>query len=168
MTMVDNMVNVVKTLLKAYPESAFIADKDGNRPKDLARLHKADERILLLLSREENRCELDNDYQKHFASVADTTVLRGNASTIPTTLPYSRARDDVSSIGSSALSYCEPKDEEEEEGESSSTTAKDMLKKSPFQKMTNIDEVIRFVEKNMFRPPLGLEEFDLFDKKNIE
>ncbi len=143
MAMVDNMVNVVKTLLKAYPESVFIADHDGNRPRDLARIQKADERILLLLSREEHCCELDNQYQKHFSSVADTTVAETRTITLP------RSRDDVSSIGSLGSSCYDEKHR---------VWTKELLKLSPFHAMTSSDEVIRFVEMNLRRPPLDCEE----------
>lgn len=150
----NNMVNVIKVLLKAYPEAVFIADNNGNRPKDLARINKANERIILMLSREERNCELENDYHKNFASVAESTVVRGNSRTIPTTLPFDRSRDDVSSIGSNGMSYYEPKAEKK-------FALKGSLEKSPFQKMENKDEVVDVVEqKIMFRPPLALDAFD--------
>ncbi|GAX28518.1 hypothetical protein FisN_12Hh117 [Fistulifera solaris] len=149
MAMVDNMVNVVKALLQAYPESVFIADHDGNRPKDLARMQNADERILLLLSREEHCCELDNQYQKHFSSVADTTVAQTRTITLP------RSRDEISSIGSSGLSCYEEKPRV--------VSTKELLKLSPFHAMTSCDEVIRFVEINLCRPTLDCEEISGLD-----
>ncbi|GAX15181.1 hypothetical protein FisN_12Lh117 [Fistulifera solaris] len=151
MALVDNMVNVVKALLKAYPESVFIADHEGNRPKDLARMQNADERILLLLSREEHCCELDNQYQKNFSSVADTTVAETRTITLP------RSRDDVSSIGSAGLSCYEEKPAQ-------GVWTKELLKLSPFHAMTSSDEVIRFVERNLCRPPIeNREEFGVLD-----
>ena len=164
MEMVNNMVQVVKVLLKAYPESVFLADHNGHRPKDLARIHHADERILLLLSREERRCELDNQYQTNLVSVAETT--RTVARDVPTTLPFrsNHRDDDVSSIGSSAMhSY-------------SSSVNKEFVThdetilwtQSPFQNMTKSDEVIRFVEQTvLLRPPLVQEEFDFFSNESL-
>lgn len=155
MSMVNNMVKVVKVLLKAYPEAVFIADHDGNRPKDLAGLHNADERIILLLSREEQYCELENDYHKQFASVACTSVGLDNTLALPAML-----RDDVSSICSNGT--CEPEMEK----------ISYELEQSPFQSMKTSREVIHFVEKSMLRPPLVLDDFDIiskcFDNTNFE
>lgn len=169
MAMVDNMVNVIKVLLKAYPESVLIADRDGNRPKDLARIHKADERILLMLSREERDCEFDHQIQPNFASVTDMTVARDHA------LPK---RDDVSSIGSCGLSCSNNDDDNDDDDDETdnmnkppknASTTNELWETSPFRHMTKSEEVIRFVEKTvMLRPPLVFEEFDLFGNEITE
>jgi len=53
---IENMVQVIYQLIKAYPEASMIPDDDGNLPFDLANKHRADKRISELVEQSYKNC----------------------------------------------------------------------------------------------------------------
>jgi ankyrin repeat protein len=107
MSAVDNMVQVVFLLLKAYPEAVAIADDEGNTPLSLAFAHHADPRILKLLQ-EAGHC-FKQIYSPYMTEM-NRTQTNGSYSEEEFPVEVTESSDDadypddISSIGSCGVS----------------------------------------------------------------
>jgi hypothetical protein len=100
---VDNMVQVVFLLVKAYPEASAIPDVEGNTPLDLARANGADPRTISFVEAAFQSCK-----QECTARSSGNTPKQSDAAS-EKELPVEVSGhdfDDVSSMGSAGASRC--------------------------------------------------------------
>ena len=136
MSSVDNMVQVVFLLLKAYPEAVAIADMNGQTPLDLARIHDADRRILKLLQEAGYCFEQVHNTFKSDLRLASTANSSAEGEGVPVEVTESTDYDDdLSSIGSNGVSLYNRKRKTESE--------KKQRRTSPWAlQVTKIDEQV--------------------------
>ena len=113
----DNMLNVIRLLLKAYPEAVAITDSQGNTPLELARRSKADRRILKVLQDNAGRFPQINSVNKQRSKQSANddsnkeTMLTVLSSLEGDEFPLEFMEssdvdlDDISSIGSCGVSH---------------------------------------------------------------
>jgi len=141
----ENRIQVVTLLLEAYPEAVLIADDEGLKPIDLALAHRSDQRIIELLEKHQEMCQSSCDKKSRAGMEKTENSSAENDAPVSVSLQSSSAAlDDMSSIGSSGISHYER------------NQLKKLLKTSPFQKMTSVEEVIEFIERAVREknPPL--------------
>jgi hypothetical protein len=100
---VDNMVQVVVLLVKAYPEASTIPDMENNTPLDLARANGADPRIITLMEAAFQSCKQECTAR----STGSTPKQSDTASEKEFPVEVSEHDfDDISSMGSAGVSRC--------------------------------------------------------------
>jgi Ankyrin repeats (many copies) len=97
--LVDNMVQVINSLIEEYPISVIAMDHEGNTPMDLATANKADKQILAAL--------------RFVAKILPANVSKSPSNSLGTATTYQIPReaycdedddDDLSSVGSQGVS----------------------------------------------------------------